>query len=101
MPWRAAVAALATRATGQRDPRDAGDRGQRFATKAERADTFEILKRADLRGRVAGEGERQFVARDSATVVADADQFDAPFLELDLDRRAARVEGVFEQLLEH
>jgi hypothetical protein len=36
-----------------------------------------------------------------AAVVADADQLDAAFFELDLDRRAARIECVFEQLLEH
>jgi hypothetical protein len=35
------------------------------------------------------------------TVVADADQLDAAFFELDLDRRAAGVEGVLEQFLEH
>ena len=38
---------------------------------------------------------------DAAAVVADADQLDAAFFELDLDRLAAGVERVFEQFLEH
>jgi hypothetical protein len=45
---------------GQGDAGDGRYRGQGFATKTERADTFEIVKRADLRGRMAGQGQCQF-----------------------------------------
>jgi hypothetical protein len=86
---------------GQRQARDRGDRGQRLAAKAERGDAFEVVERGDLRGGVAGQGEREFVPGDAAAVVADADQLDAAFFELDLDRLAAGVERVFEQFLEH
>ena len=85
---------------GQREACDGGDRGQRFATKTERPHAFEIGERVDLRGGMAGEGEHQFVTRHAAAVVADAQQLDPTFLELDLDRRAAGVERVLEQFLE-
>jgi membrane-associated protein len=88
-------------AAGQRDARDGGHRSQRLATKAEGTHPFEVVERMDLRRRVPEQGQRQFVARDAATVVTDADQLDATFFELDLDRRTAGVEGVFKQFLEY
>ena len=50
---------------------------------------------------MAGQCERELVPGDAAAVVADADQLDAAFFELDQDRLAAGVERVLEQLLEH
>ncbi|EXI77885.1 MAG: hypothetical protein AW12_03083 [Candidatus Accumulibacter sp. BA-94] len=85
------VAAVKALSTGQRQAGDAGDRRQRFATKTQRADALEIVERGNLRGGVAGERQSQFVTRDSRAVVADADQLDAAFFELNLDRRTARI----------
>ncbi len=86
---------------GESDPRDGSHRSQRFTTKTERADAFEIVKRTDLRGRVPDQCQRQLVAGDAAAVVNDANQLDAAFLELDLEGRAAGVEGIFQQFLEY
>jgi hypothetical protein len=88
-------------AAGQRQARDRGDRGQRFAAEAERGHTFEVVERGDFRGGVAGQRQREFILGDAAAVVGNADQFDAAFLQLNLDRLAAGVEGVFEQFLEN
>ena len=88
-------------AAGQRQARDGGDRSQRFAAKAKRGDAFEVVERGDLRRGVAGQREREFILGDAAAVVADADQLDAAFFELDLDGLTAGVERVLKQLLEH
>ena len=88
-------------AAGQRQARDGGDRGQRLAAEAKRGDSFEVVERGDLRRGVAGQREREFILGDAAAVVGNADQFDAAFLQLDLDRLTAGVEGVFEQFLEY
>ena len=88
-------------AAGQRQARDRGDRGQRLAAEAERGDTFEVVERANFRGGVAGQRQREFIPGDAAAIVGNTDQLDATFFELDLDRLAASIEGVFEQFLEH
>ena len=50
---------------------------------------------------MAGQGQRQFVLRNAAAVVGDADQLDAAFFQMHLDGLAAGIEAVFEQFLEN
>ena len=50
---------------------------------------------------MAGQCQRQFLLRDAAAIVGDADQFDATFFQTDLHCRSTGIEGVFEQFLEH
>ena len=49
---------------------------------------------------MAGEGERQIVGDDAAAVIDDANEFGAALLDLDVDARAAGIDGVFEQFLD-
>ena len=84
-----------------RQVRNGRYRGECLAAKTERGDAFEVVQRSNFRRCVPGERQRQLVACDSAAVVTDPDQLDAAFLELDADRRTARIERVLEQFLEH
>src|SRR5207245_3492963 len=59
-----------------------------------------ILRRRELAGRVAGEGERQVVRQDAAAVVHDADQLDAALFDVDVDPAAAGIHRIFQQLLD-
>jgi len=86
---------------GQHNPRHRSYRGQRLAAKAERGDALQIVERGNFRGGVTCQRQRQFVTRNTATVVADAYQFDAAFLKLYLDRLTAGIKRVFEQFLEY
>src|SRR3546814_19057271 len=61
----------------------------------------QVIKRCDLAGRVAGYRQRQFVGGDAAAVIADADQADAAFLQVDVDPVRAGVERVPDQFLDH
>src|SRR5262249_59756732 len=85
----------------QRDLADAADGRQCFAAKAERADTEQIVGAVELAGGVAGEGERQIVRGNAATVVDDANEFGAALLDVDIDPCSARIHAVFEEFLYH
>ncbi|PRQ02505.1 hypothetical protein ENSA5_22360 [Enhygromyxa salina] len=82
------------------DPRDRGDRGERLAAKAERVDLDQILGRAQLRGRVAGDRQDQILAMDAVAIVDHPDALAPAGLELDLDPRGPRVDRVLDQLLD-
>jgi hypothetical protein len=86
---------------GDCDPRHRGDRGQRLAAKAVTGDTFEVIEAGDLACRMPAQRKRKIVGRDAAAVVGDADQAHAACFQLHVDLRRARVEAVFQQLLEH
>ena len=87
--------------TGQREARDAGDSGQRFAAKTHGGYAFQILQRLNLGGGVAGEGQTQLALFDAAAIVGNADQAHTAFFQINADTRAARIDGVFQELLEH
>ena len=72
----------------------------RASPRKPRVHVKEIVGRVELAGGVAGEGQRQIVASDAAAVVDDADQLDAALLDVDVDARAAGIDGVFEQFLD-
>ncbi len=50
---------------------------------------------------MARECERQFVGGNTVTIVADADEADAAFLQVNLDPARAGIEGVLDQFLDH
>ncbi|MCW0466650.1 hypothetical protein NB705_003723 [Xanthomonas sacchari] len=87
-------------ARGQGEAADRGDRRQRFAAKPERAHRFQVVQRGDLAGRVPRDGQRQFLGRDAATVVADADQAHAAFFQIDVDAVRTGVQRVLHQFLD-
>ena len=80
---------------------DGSDRGQRLAAKAEGGHVLEVVQRGDLAGGMARQRQRQFVARDAAAVVGDADLPHAAFGQLHGDRARAGVEAVLQQFLDH
>ena len=88
-------------ARGQREAADRSDRRQGLAAETERGHRFQVVERGDLAGRVARHRQRQFVGRDAAAVVADADQAHAAFLQVDVDAARAGVERVLDQFLDH
>ncbi len=83
-----------------RHRRHRGDRGERLAAKTEGRHVLEVGERGDLRGRMARQRERQLLGGDAAAVVGDRNALDAAFFQADRDLRRARVERVFEQLLD-
>jgi hypothetical protein len=84
----------------QRQSRDRRDARQRLAAKAHRDQPFEIVERRDLARRMPRQSERQFVARDAAAVVADADQSRAAAFDVDRDRARPGIERVLDELLD-
>src|SRR5690606_2971348 len=88
---------LRRRPRAEREAADRGDRRQRLAAESERGDFLEGVERGDLAGRVAGDRQRQFLGRQATAVVADADQADAAFLEVDVDAGGAGVQGILDQ----
>ena len=86
---------------GKLQPRHRADRGQGLAAKAQARHPLELLQGEDLAGGVARQGERQVLLGDAAAVVAHPDQAGAARLQLHLDARAAGVDGVLHQLLDH
>ncbi len=73
-------------AAGKRKARDGSHRSQGFAAKAHGGNAFEIVECRDFRCGVSGQGQRQLIAGDAATIVDDADELDATFLKLNLNR---------------
>src|SRR5690606_27747517 len=56
---------------------------------------------SDLAGCVPGDGQRQVGGGDAAAIVADPDQADTAFLQVDVDAARACIERVFHQFLDH
>ena len=81
--------------------RNGRDGGERFAAEAERADGGQIGSGAELARRVAQKGGGQLVGRDAAAVVCDAQIGQPAVLQLDGDVPRARVDGVFQKLLDN
>ncbi|MNM35004.1 hypothetical protein D3C81_456660 [compost metagenome] len=89
------------RARGQRNGGHRRDGGQRLATETQGADVFQVVQGSDFRGGMARQGQRQLFLVDAASVVGDGDAFHAAFFQAHRDLRGARVERVFQQLLDH
>ncbi len=92
---------VAGTARGQGEAADRGDRRQRLAAEPQRAHRFQVVQRGDLAGRVPRDGQRQFLRRDAAAVVADADQAHTTFFQIDVDAVRAGVQRVLHQFLDH
>ena len=79
---------------------DFGDRGQGFAAETKGAYAKQIVRSADLARGMTGDGERQFLGRDAAAIVADANQIGPALPQGYVDPRAPRIDAVFQQLLD-
>ncbi|MNJ25996.1 hypothetical protein D3C77_204590 [compost metagenome] len=90
-----------TGARGQGQAGDRTDRGQGLTTKAQAHDPLEVFQVADLAGGVPGQGQRQVIGSDTATVVAHPQQLDAALLDFDVDAFGTGVQAVFQQLLDY
>jgi len=77
-----------------------GDRGQCLAAEPKRAHAKQIVSTADLARRMARHGEWQFVGRDAAAIVADANQIGPALPQGYVDPCAPRIEAVFQQFLD-
>ena len=73
------------------------NRGQRLAAKAHGHDRFQLMQRADLAGRMAFQGQRQFVQRYAAAIVLDHDAAHATGHQLDLHLGRPGVQRVVHQ----
>ena len=90
--------AIILRPTGQTQARHGGNRRQRLAAKAQTRHALQLFQTADFAGGVTRQRQQQFVARDTATIVGNADTLGAALLKVDPDLGRARVEAVFQQL---
>ena len=83
------------------DPGDLGNRRQRLAAEPEGADPAQVLNVRQLAGRVGLKRQDQVVGGHPQAVVGDPDQIFTPALDAHVNPRRTRVNGVFEQLLDH
>ena len=79
---------------------DAGDGGEGLAAEAERADAEKVVGILKFAGGVADEGQWQVVGVDAAAVVHKTDKVAATLFNIDVDARAAGVDGVLQQFLD-
>ncbi|MCY1178694.1 hypothetical protein D9M73_190590 [compost metagenome] len=86
---------------GQGQACDRADRCQRLTTKTQAHDPLEVFQVANLAGGVPGQGQRQVVGGDAATVVAHAQQLHPALLDVHVDAPGTGVQAVFQQLLDH
>jgi len=96
---RGRVGARAIRG-GQGQLRDRGDRGQRLPSESVRRDAREIVVGRDLRGRMALERQPRVLRSHARAVVANEDPVNSAAIDLDVDPRRPRVEGVLHELLD-
>ena len=89
----------ARRAAGDGHAADRPDRRQRLAAETEGRDVDQIVL-GQLRGRMALDGERQFLRRHPVAVVAHREIASPAVAQYRLDVPGARVEGVLQQFLE-
>ena len=86
---------------GERETRHGRYRREGLAAEAHAGDAFEIVEAADLAGGMRGDGEGQFVARNTAAIVAHADQPHAALLDVHFDTTRAGIDAVFDEFLHH
>ena len=84
----------------QRHVRDRRDGGQRLAAEAERADAQQVVQIAQFARRVALEGESDFVRRDAAAVIGDADTLQPAAAHIHDDLPRPGIQRVLDQLLD-
>src|SRR5688572_28972483 len=89
-----------TSPASQRQVGNGGDAGKRLAPKAEARDALEIIARRDLAGCMTCERELELFPGYPDTVITDLDEPSAAACRADVHLASARVEAVFEQLLQ-
>ena len=85
----------------EQKPRHRSDGGQRLAAKTERRDGEQVFHIAQLAGGVALESQHGIVAQHPAAVIGNPNQSPAAVFDFDTKRFSARVQRIFEQLLDH
>ena len=88
-------------ARGHAHIRYRGDRGQRLTAKPHGFDVLQLVQRADFARRVARHGQGQLLGRYAATIVRNFDQRFAAIDQAQSDVGRARIQRVFQQLLDH
>jgi hypothetical protein len=92
---------ILARARTELQARHRGYTRQRLATKPQAVDLLQIIQRGDLAGGVPRQRQRQFLAADTAAVIAHPDALLAALLDIHLDAAGAGIEAVFQQFLDH
>ena len=80
---------------------DRGDRGQSLSTKTQGGDGQKVIARAELGGGMPFKGKQRVITHHAGAVIGQADELSAASLDVDADSGRARVESIFEQLLDH
>ena len=97
----AALAAVFRGVAGQGQAGHGADTGQGLPAKAQAAHLLQVFQRGDLAGGVTRQRQGQVIRRNATAVVPDANQFDAAGLHVDIHPGGARIEAVFQHLLDH
>ena len=88
-------------ASDECEPADTGDAGERFAAETHRGNGGEVFGPVNLAGGMAFETEQGIVLAHADAVVSHADEAASAGLDLDRDPARLRVQGVFDQFLDH
>ena len=89
---------LQTRGNGE--ARNRAQTRQCLAAEPEARHPLEVIKHANLAGGMARQRQRQLIGGNAATVIADAQAFDATLQQIDIDGAGTRIQTVLQQLLE-
>ena len=76
------------------------DRGQGLAAEAEACDRHQVVDGLQLGGRIASNRQRDFLRRDSRTVIGHLDKAATALFDANLDGPSTGVERVLDQLLD-
>ncbi len=97
LPTGALVAGI----TGQGQARHGTDTGQGLTAEPQGGHRLKVIQLANLAGGVATQGQGQIGFVDTTAVVAHSHQLDATVLNVHFNAGRARVQTIFQQLLDH
>src|SRR6266851_7079547 len=77
------------------------DAGQRLATKPQGRQRWQVVDRADLAGRKSLQRQRSILGGHAAAVIRDLDEASPAIDQFNVNARAASIEGIVEEFLQH
>src|SRR5215831_21255688 len=77
------------------------DAGQRLTTKSQGHQHGQIIDRADLAGRKSLQRQRGILGGHAAAVIRDLDEASPAIDQFNVNTRAASIEGIVEEFLQH
>ena len=91
----------ACRLRDEHQPRYGGDTRQGLAAEAQRHDRLEVFEARYLAGGVPRQSQLEFMLRDAAAIVADADKLRAARFDFDTYLTRTGIEAVLDEFLHH